>query len=152
MPLVGRMQANDRETFFPGRWWPTESTVTDWPINNIFPERCVDSPLDCAFVYQMCARTEWFLREFRRAKASLAAIFPTDHLLSGSLLFGTLSAHRPGHDIAKHAIRRHGLMPDQPTGSCVTDPELSLKPRAFRLSRWRDGRCGMVLLGALLAV
>jgi hypothetical protein len=41
--------------------------------------------------------------------ASLAAIFPTDHLLSGPPLFGTLSAHRPGHDVAKYAIRRHGL-------------------------------------------
>lgn len=57
----------------------------------------------------MCARTEWFLREFRRAMASRAAIFPTDHLLSGPPLFGTLFAHRPGHDIAKHAIRRPGL-------------------------------------------
>ena len=61
------------------------------------------------FVCEMCARPEGFVREFRRAMASLAAIFPTDHLLSGPPLFGTLSAHRPGHDIAKHAIRRHGL-------------------------------------------
>jgi hypothetical protein len=57
----------------------------------------------------MCARTEWFLREFRRAMANRAAIFPTDHLVSGPPLFGTLSAHRPGHDIATHAIRRHRL-------------------------------------------
>ena len=57
----------------------------------------------------MCARTEWFLREFRRAMAGRAAIFPTDYLLNGPPLFGTLFAHRPGHDIAKHAIRRHGL-------------------------------------------
>lgn len=61
------------------------------------------------FVCEMCARPEGFVREFRRAMASLAAIFPTDHLLSGPPLFGTLSAHRPGHDVAKHAIRRHGL-------------------------------------------
>ena len=56
----------------------------------------------------MCARTEWFLREFRRAMAS-PDNFPTDHLLSGPPLFGTLSAHGPGHDIAKPAVRRHGL-------------------------------------------
>ena len=61
------------------------------------------------FVCEMCARPEGFVRGFRGAMASRATIFGTDHLPSGPPLFGTVSAHRPGHDFAKHAIRRHGL-------------------------------------------
>jgi len=60
-------------------------------------------------VCEMCARTEWFLSESRRAMASRGATYGIDHLPSGPPLLGTLSAHRPGHDIAKHAIIRPGL-------------------------------------------
>jgi len=78
-----------------------------------------------------------FLREFRRAMASRAASFPTGHLLSGPPLFGTLSAQRPGNDIAKHIIRRHGRADAGSAYRFVWSGWLLQKSGAYqRTNRW----------------
>ena len=84
-------------------------SASDLPINDTSSRTLCRFAFGPRLVCEKCTRPEGFLREFRRAMASRAAIFPTDHLLSGPPPFGTFSAHRPGHDIAKHAIRRHRL-------------------------------------------
>ncbi len=73
------------------------------------------------FVCEMCARSERLVSELCRAEAGQAATFPIDRLLSGPPLFGTLSAHRPGHDIAKHTIRRYGQADAGSVGNSATE-------------------------------
>jgi hypothetical protein len=61
MPFVGEIRANAQETFFFGRWCPTETVVTDLPINDISFRTLHRFAFGLHFVCEMCARPEGLL-------------------------------------------------------------------------------------------